>query len=339
MKNILDRVNINSKITCMVFVILCLIIHTMYLVVFAILGAWILFFIDLLSVLFYSFYTVKFRNNADEHILWAYYEIIIFAGVNEVILGNRYGFYLYIFGMVAVICFLDTNYTIRKLAQQFLGLIIAVAVVYISENKLLYIESQEIKLVNYQEYFLIGNVIITIFLLMLMCLLYMIERNRLQRKLEFYVNHDALTGVYNRRAFDYIVKDSIKEKYVIAMVDIDDFKKINDCYGHKLGDTAIVKVADVLSSNPMQDAVIRWGGEEFVVFFPESDIDVIYKEMDGVRKKIAQLRIQSGLKEFGLSVTVGLAQGTSKNDYEKVINLADEKLYIGKNNGKNTVVK
>ena len=66
---------------------------------------------------------------------------------------------------------------------------------------------------------------------------------------------------------------------------------------------------------------------------------MIYKEMDGVRRKIAQLKIQSGLKEFGLSVTVGLAQGTSKNDYEKVINLADEKLYIGKNNGKNTVVK
>ena len=157
MKNILDRVNINSKITCMVFVILCLIIHTMYLVVFAILGAWILFFIDLLSVLFYSFYTVKFRNNADEHILWAYYYIIIFACVNEVILGNRYGFYLYIFGMVAVICFLDTNYTIRKLAQQFLGLIIAVADVYISENKLLYIESQEIKLSRIFSYWKCNN--------------------------------------------------------------------------------------------------------------------------------------------------------------------------------------
>ena len=225
------------------------------------------------------------------------------------------------------------------LDEQFLVLIIAVAVVYISENKFLFIESQERRLSEYQEYFLIGNVIITIFLLMLMCLLYMIERNRLQRKMEFYVNHDALTGVYNRRAFYYIIKDSIKEKYVIAMVDIDDFKKINDCYGHKTGDTVIVKVADVLSSNPKQEAVIRWGGEEFVVFFPESDIDMIYKEMDGVRRKIAQLKIQSGLKEFGLSVTVGLAQGTSKNDYEKVINLADEKLYIGKNNGKNTVVK
>ena len=65
------------------------------------------------------------------------------------------------------------------------------------------------------------------------------------------------------------INDITKGKYVIAMVDIDDFKKINDCYGHKLGDTAIVKVADVLSSNPMQDAVIRWGGEEFVVFFPD----------------------------------------------------------------------
>jgi len=161
-----------------------------------------------------------------------------------------------------------------------------------------------------------------------------------------YANRDFLTGLYNRRYFyntitEYL--DSIKEsgeKCAVAMIDIDHFKKVNDTYGHDMGDKAIIALADILrsSTNPT-DVVARFGGEEFCVVLKNINR---YSAMDILE------RIRTTVESFSLPVDentqlqLTISIGATIHDFEDTlddtINQADMLLYKAKNNGRNQLV-
>ena len=160
-----------------------------------------------------------------------------------------------------------------------------------------------------------------------------------------HANRDFLTGLYNRRYFfksmdEYInEEDGLHEQFAVGMLDIDNFKKINDAYGHDFGDKVIVHLADVLmSSTNYRDIVSRFGGEEFCIVLKNINRFSAVEIFDRLRKDVESSVIYTDKKEaIQFTVSIGVAL-YSEDGLEEVINQADMMLYNAKNAGKNQVL-
>lgn len=164
-------------------------------------------------------------------------------------------------------------------------------------------------------------------------------------KLEEIANKDFLTKVSNRKYFfetAQIYFDHANENNrpsAIAMLDIDDFKVINDTYGHSIGDDVIKALAKLLTDNIKgQDIVARFGGEEFVLYLQDISPGNASNFMKSICRKIAKCNVLiSDTKQINFTVSIGL--DTQKHDsLKEKINSADKLLYEAKNSGKNRVV-
>ncbi len=154
---------------------------------------------------------------------------------------------------------------------------------------------------------------------------------------------DQLTGLFNRRrAMEYIktVREEYPDKPIsIAIGDIDFFKKVNDTYGHDMGDEVLKDVAKIMVDACGRDAFLaRWGGEEFLMVFPDCNGDDAYARIEDVRRTIQKTAIRVGGNEIHITMTMGLAEYDFNSDLQSTIKEADDKLYTGKANGRNQVV-
>lgn len=157
---------------------------------------------------------------------------------------------------------------------------------------------------------------------------------------------DSLTGLYNRRfIYEYWDKKAPEalrkqENIGILLIDADDFKKINDIYGHDIGDLALKVIAETIKSSVREmDIIGRWGGEEFIVILPlvKEDYTIIAERIrSNINRKIIYDRNDNPIS---LSVSIGGAvYPDDGEDLDKVISIADEKLYRAKREGKNKVI-
>ena len=154
---------------------------------------------------------------------------------------------------------------------------------------------------------------------------------------------DRLTGLNNRRmAEEYLArlkKDNNTASVSVAMGDIDFFKKVNDTYGHDAGDEVLKAVAKTMVDNCRNTAFIsRWGGEEFLLIFPDCNGDQAFIVLERLRTKIQKEAIIVGDNNIKITMTFGLTEYNYNKDEELAIKEADEKLYMGKSNGRNQVV-
>jgi len=153
---------------------------------------------------------------------------------------------------------------------------------------------------------------------------------------------DALTGIYNRRRFECFF-DSYAEKYhhmdtkfSLILFDVDNFKNINDTYGHLVGDSVLVELARLVSGNiRSSDVFARWGGEEFVVLAVHTDAEKAVALADNIRQKIEQYEF-SYVKN--ITASFGVAGFTDADSTHSLMAKVDEALYRAKNSGKNRVV-
>ncbi|MGA1845772.1 diguanylate cyclase [Deferribacter abyssi] len=154
---------------------------------------------------------------------------------------------------------------------------------------------------------------------------------------------DDLTKIYNRRFFWEVArKEETRVKrygsvYSIIMLDIDDFKKINDTYGHGVGDYVLKKLAETIKySLRNSDTLARFGGEEFIVLLPETDKDKAFLVSEKIRNKVEKI-VFDDIDEK-ITVSLGVASRDEVNSLDEVIKLADNRLYKAKETGKNKVV-
>lgn len=154
---------------------------------------------------------------------------------------------------------------------------------------------------------------------------------------------DKLTNVFNRRAYENFKKDfKFKDNASIAITDIDNFKKINDTYGHLNGDMALKAIANVLFKNVDNNgSVFRYGGEEFVIIFNCSD-DKAFVILNNIKTYLNSNKFKinhNNNDEFlNLTLSFGFKSITKKDTIDISYEEADKNLYIAKNTGKNKII-
>lgn len=160
---------------------------------------------------------------------------------------------------------------------------------------------------------------------------------RRNEKLAKEVHMDVLTMLLNRRGMKRHVNHLKEGNHLLVLSDIDDFKGINDQYGHPCGDILLKEIANILKRMTPEGAyVARWGGEEFLFLLPNMSLEEGVIFTDQVRQEVATNRFCGQERCISITMTFGLAELT--NDFEQSIHLADERLYDGKRQGKNLVI-
>lgn len=164
-------------------------------------------------------------------------------------------------------------------------------------------------------------------------------------KLKLMACRDFLTGLANRRDFlDKAQKEESRfnrsgKPFSILLLDIDNFKNINDTYGHACGDRVIVNIARSLENTlRKQDIVARWGGEEFICLLPETDIENGSEVAEKIRSTVAGSKNEYAGDVVCVTATLGIAPFNGSAPLEECIKRADVALYRGKERGRNCVV-
>jgi diguanylate cyclase len=174
------------------------------------------------------------------------------------------------------------------------------------------------------------------------------EVMRLQQQLEHastQMRHDPLTGALNRKGLDEDLKRELARSrrldtpMCVALLDIDDFKKINDAHGHDTGDAALVHLAHVARQvlRP-QDTVARYGGEEFVIVMPDTALDQGVDAMTRLQRELTKRFFLEGNERLLITFSAGVAQMAPDEQGAEAIKRADQGMYLAKRSGKNRVV-
>lgn len=162
----------------------------------------------------------------------------------------------------------------------------------------------------------------------------------LTKELQNMANLDPLTYLYNRRYLVNYINQKMKDKeheFSIALLDIDDFKMINDHYGHIFGDETLQKFANILLKHMQGKGIAtRFGGEEFMLVFHSFDKEEIEKTLDNISKDFKQFGLDS--KGIAFSFSGGVETYYHEDEIVKLFNNADHKLYDAKHHGKNKVI-
>lgn len=169
-----------------------------------------------------------------------------------------------------------------------------------------------------------------------------IKNSRVYKELDILTKRDSFLNIYNRRYFFRLLEEnSHKKKFALVMMDIDDFKKINDTYGHQLGDEVLKSTVKLIKSWLEEDDIIaRYGGEEFALYIPNfQDKESVYNKIDIMRKSIERNVIRYNDIHISITASFGIAfapiDGTNVNDLVKI---ADDLLYNSKESGKNKIL-
>jgi len=167
-----------------------------------------------------------------------------------------------------------------------------------------------------------------------------LDFNEQLEKLTNMAHKDFLTKVYNRRYFfEKIVKFyEDKSSFAVSMIDIDNFKKINDKYGHNIGDKILMVLSNTLMKNTKgSDLIARFGGEEFCVALKNIDKKQAIGFFVKLRKIISDINIQVAKESINITVSIGLSFSDNEKNINTLLIEADEALYRAKENGRNRV--
>jgi len=167
-----------------------------------------------------------------------------------------------------------------------------------------------------------------------------------QKHLEYQTQVDSLTGLFNRRAFEKKIHEEFErsKRYhnplSVLILDIDNFKTINDTYGHHGGDAALVKISETFREKTRQtDFPSRYGGEEFVLVLPETDQDSALQVASKIHEAIRSCAFGTTARPYTMTVSIGVSSTSARfySDWHEMVDDADQALYLAKNTGKDRI--
>ncbi len=167
----------------------------------------------------------------------------------------------------------------------------------------------------------------------------------MQRSLRHMIEQDTLTELFNRRSahrkLGQILMKSHSQNapFTLAIGDIDFFKRVNDTYGHECGDIVLKQVADILREHMRPCGFAsRWGGEEFLLVFDRMNVDAAHESLSKLLNKLRNLEINYNDTIIKVTMTFGMVAGSPDANIQQLLKAADDKLYQGKNAGRNQIV-
>jgi len=172
------------------------------------------------------------------------------------------------------------------------------------------------------------------------------ELEKYTKQLKVQATTDSLTGLANRRKITRVLEESLdelnngnKDDFNIIMLDIDFFKKVNDNYGHPMGDVVIKEVSNYIHNKVEKEGIVgRFGGEEFLSILYNNDKSSVFRIADQIRKDIEEKKIHFESNSINVTVSMGIASSQESQVFQGILDIADKRLYKAKENGRNQVV-
>lgn len=325
--------------------------HMLLLLVFWHYGIWVMLGANIISVLTYVLAEQAARKERNSLFFYLIYiEILVHMILAVVMVGGECGFELYGFAVLPLIYYSYYVVLITEKRDDIAGRrILAILAVGISIGIKVYsrfvpamyvLGSASVRYVMYLMNLSIIAVSVMAFQNIYISQIIAMRRTLIRKNviLDNMARTDVLTGLNNRRAVMEFLElpRQVSGTYSVVMADIDDFKKINDTYGHEQGDMVLVRLAEIFrESVRSSDIVCRWGGEEFVVVLMKCGVADAEKIADKIRKGVEK---EVFPKIAGkVTMTFGIA-GSENIEGEDLLETADKKLYEGKRTGKNCVI-
>lgn len=305
------------------------------------------------------FYVIIIRNLIKQHkYSIAFYssllEVLVISFFETFCLGLDSGFILYSISMISAIFYFTFVIDVFK-KKDIIPLIVSlfcVASYFVSYQLMQVMEPVYVLEETYWTHiFHIFNALVTFTVLIFFSFLFIWEIKASQGKLASQnemlhemAHKDPLTHLMNRRSMNQILQqemDQLKRtgrRFSLILGDIDDFKKVNDTYGHDAGDYVLVTVSEIISSSVREgDAVCRWGGEEILILVHDP-LNPAANAAERIRKNIADHSFNFEGQDIQVTMTFGVSESIPGYRVEDLVQQADKHLYTGKNSGKNIVV-
>ena len=355
--------------------------HVTYLITFAVFKMWLLVMFNVFSILFYLILgIITLKMKVSKHaVLWAVLfnaEVIAHAVLCTLVQGMDTAFFLLPLMVLPVLSYYLFIYCSRR---TFFRTAIVMSIVTIATlafmivfvetigslyvavdmHRLSRVEILTLRTINIA--FTFGTLMTFTVVFYMEVAMAMAQLNETNTKLNYIATHDSLTGLSNRHSlwkfFDDL-EDS-RDHYCIVLGDLDDFKKINDTYGHDCGDIVLKSVAGVILKNMTEsDMACRWGGEEMLIVM-RGTREECFERLGKIKSEICGLGIVHENTPVKVTMTFGFADSEEKTQslktaeieilttatrtqahigIESLISMVDKRLYVGKRNGKNVII-
>ena len=353
--------------------------HIIYLITFAYFKMWLLTMFNVFSIIFYlvlGFITLK-KRVAKHAVVWVVLfnaEVIVHAILCTIVQGLDTAFFLLPLMVLPVLSYYLFIYCGRK---TFFRIAVVMSLVTVATlafmitfvegvgtlynlvdmHKLSDVEILTLRTINIT--FTFGTLMLFTLTFYMEVSMAMAQLRETNTKLNYIATHDALTGLSNRHSL-WKFFDDLEEShdhYCIVLGDLDDFKKINDTYGHDCGDIVLKSVAGVILKNMSEnDMACRWGGEEMLIVM-RGTRESCFERIGKIKSEICALGIVHEEQPVKVTMTFGFADSGEKAiataeievittatrtqahiDIESLISVVDKRLYVGKRNGKNVII-
>lgn len=350
-KILTGKARITDKQKFSVIIYSVALVHCFLTFIFGYLQVYPLFIFNIASVITYLSSSLLVRR---EHLLSVYFityfEILLHSYVATIFIGWQCGFAQYIIGLIPVgyyICYTMKTKLPRLVLANCSALFATAAFLSCKVLSGIITPVYTANITSWELRLYLSNSVCTFVFLIVFSLIFISEikvsHEQLRHQnviLEKLANIDPLTGLYNRRSMQVFLNHAVESDtdFCLAMCDIDDFKKVNDTYGHDAGDVVLKDISNIMRQfMEGKGYVCRWGGEEILIL-SNQDKEETKLMVEKIRRGVANHLFACEEKIIRCSITIGVAAHKSGNSLEDTIGTADNNLYSGKKNGKNRVV-
>lgn len=352
-KNILSgNIKITNRLKFMAIIFSVTMVHLFLTIIFGCLHILPLFLFNIFSVLTYVLCFFLVRKDFFLPVYYiTYLEIILHSFIATLCLGWQFGFAQYIIAIIPVGYYICYTMNIKRHKVLIATISALVAMLVFLSCKIFSFYREPLYILDNQFWEIglyIFNSICSFLFLIVFSLVFVFEikltSNQLKHQnavLEQLASTDPLTGLYNRRSMDVFLSQALESSstFTLVMCDIDDFKKINDTYGHDFGDVVLKGIAKIVTAQVKEQGyVCRWGGEEILILINNTSLESAYRISENIRRNVANQVFEYNSQWVRCSLTLGVAVHDKKDTVEETITQADYNLYRGKRTGKNKVV-